>query len=163
MKRVKQQESQAQIYSMRLQECSDDIDKLFTRHQVHTSVTLQELKRQHIILCHRVLKVLTQVHVLRNAGYPIRQQEEILGAKLQQLMQELSKTTRVKLIELQAKANQLIHETPGFTVNDQRQLELIESALIQAQSGLQILSETVAKDTKQVKDITKVYKERLNK
>lgn len=58
---------------------------------------IEEYKRKHLSLGHRVLKVIVQQEIHRKMGYGILAEEEQLRIKLEAIQQELNAPTQFKV------------------------------------------------------------------
>ncbi|KAJ3416118.1 hypothetical protein HDV05_003087 [Chytridiales sp. JEL 0842] len=178
-KRIAQQESVSNIHKAKLEELSDQLDKIERKHYLETTVKLEEYKRRHVELAHRVLKIMKYVEVLRNKGYPIRAEEEALRGRLEAMDTQLKKPAhfRGRVQELQATLRLLkdsrrittlgdSREGNGvgmeYTFVDEQQMTLIGEALSTAQEGLKNLSAVIEEDQKDLSIIMKGYAENLN-
>ncbi|KAJ3127382.1 hypothetical protein HK101_005585, partial [Irineochytrium annulatum] len=84
-KRIAQQDEANRAHRAKLEEIDSKLDSLERKHQLETTVKLDEFRRRHTELARRVLFVMRRVHVLRNKGYPIRAEEEALRVRLEAL------------------------------------------------------------------------------
>jgi Nucleoporin complex subunit 54 len=78
------------------QEIGKYIGKLHQQHELTTTVKIEEFRRKHMELAHRVLQLMVKIEVLQARGYSILTDEETYRAKLDNLQQELNKPTQFK-------------------------------------------------------------------
>ncbi|KAI9355367.1 nucleoporin complex subunit 54-domain-containing protein [Zopfochytrium polystomum] len=167
-KRVNQQITTSQIHGTKLDELCAVLEKIEKKHYLETTSKLDEYKRRHVELSHRVLKIMKYVEILRNKGYSIRAEEEALRGRLEAMDQQLKKPAhfRGRTQELQAtlrtlresrKAGQntLSGGSPDSDVIDEEQLRLMREALMTAQEGLKNVSAVIDEDSR---DLGIVYK-----
>ncbi|XP_067948334.1 nucleoporin p54-like [Watersipora subatra] len=151
-RRIKHQEQQCMCHQDRLDVIEGEIKSL---QQIHaTSMSrIEDYKRKHLNLSHRVLKVIVQQEIHRKMGYGILAEEEQLRIKLEAIQQELNAPTQFKsrLSELLSQIrlqNQTLATTPaeGQGQLDKIYMAEIKAHLAQQQKGLQELIGIVKDD-----------------
>ena len=77
-------------YRQRMHEINSKLDELTTRHDLYTSVKVQEMKTRHSKLSQRTLSLAVKLpSTLRNRGFVLRPEEEVLKNKLEQLNKQI--------------------------------------------------------------------------
>jgi nuclear pore complex protein Nup54 len=83
--RVKSQENQIQMFRNELYMIQDKLNQIQSRHDLVTSVKLEDCRRRHIALARRSLSLAAKVQVLKNRGYALQPEEEQLKKRLEGL------------------------------------------------------------------------------
>lgn len=73
------------------------IGSLQRKHELDISLKIEQYKRRHLELCHKVLIVMKKVETLRNRGYSISSTEEQYRNKVENLLRELSQPNLYKV------------------------------------------------------------------
>ncbi|KAL1917796.1 uncharacterized protein VTP21DRAFT_3630 [Calcarisporiella thermophila] len=169
-KRIELQEKQTLVHQMKLKEIAEKLDKLRQKHHLDTSVKLEEQKRKHMDLAHRVLQLIKKVQILRNKGHSIRPDEEALRVRLENLQLQLRKPPqfRGRVNELWAQL-QMLKESRRLTNGvenvyggvDEEQLENMTKVLSELQTGLSDLMEKLEKDMRDEEIIRRGIEDRI--
>ncbi|ORY49622.1 hypothetical protein BCR33DRAFT_713943 [Rhizoclosmatium globosum] len=119
-KRISHQDQMSEMHKAKLTELAEMLNTIERKHYLETVVKLDEYKRRHVELTHRVLILMRTVEILRNKGYPIRSEEESLRARLEAMATQLKKPAhfRGRVQELEAALR---------LVKDSRRLETVGS------------------------------------
>lgn len=83
--RVKSQENQIQMFRNELYIIQDKLNQIQSRHDLTTSVKLEDCRRRHVALARRSLSLAAKVQVLKNRGYALQPEEEQLKKRLEGL------------------------------------------------------------------------------
>lgn len=83
--RVKSQEQQVNLFRHRLHEIQDKLAALQSRHDLMTSIKLEDCRRRHTALSRRALSLAAKVQVMKNRGYALQPEEEQLKKRLEAL------------------------------------------------------------------------------
>nr|KAG5707790.1 hypothetical protein BaRGS_015950 [Batillaria attramentaria] len=94
-RRLKHQEEETRLHQQRLDVIAGDLGKLQTQHS-QTLAKLDDYKRKHLELSHRLLKVIVKQEICRKLGYAVQAEEEMLKVKLEQLQVVLNHPTQFK-------------------------------------------------------------------
>ena len=84
------------ILSSLIQLIQNEIKTLQQTHAT-TLVTLEQHKRRHLDLSHRLLSVIVRQEVMRKKGFTMSESEEGLRNKLDSIQQELNAPTQFKV------------------------------------------------------------------
>ncbi|KAJ3114447.1 hypothetical protein HDU96_002067 [Phlyctochytrium bullatum] len=177
-KRMEQQEVAGQAHKAKLLDLMKQLEKVERKHYLETSIKLEEYKRRHLELSHRVLRIMKMVLVLRNKGYPIRAEEEALRSRLEAMDMQLKKPAhfRGRIQELQATLRMLKDskrlgiDSDGdigggavveYEISNEDQMRLVGEALKTAQEGLLKLTNVLEEDSGHLDIILKGYSETL--
>lgn len=150
--RVKVQENQVQIFRAELHAIQEKLNTIQTRHDLTTSVRLEDCRRRHMALARRALSLASKVQVLKNRGYALQPEEEALKKRLEGLaktVQDPAATGRMneiwaRMMVVQEKAK-VMEENLGKVeiVWDENQLQTAGRLLQSNFAGLQFLSKEV--------------------
>lgn len=88
-KRVKIQENQVNVFRHRLHEIQNKLTALQSRHDLVTSIKQEDCRRRHTALARRALSLAAKVQVLKNRGYALQTDEEVLKKRLEALAREV--------------------------------------------------------------------------
>ena len=88
--RVNQQKQQVNAYRTLLHQILDKLNTLQQKHDLATSIKLEDCRRRHTALARRALSLAAQVQVLKNRGYALQPEEEMLKKKLDGLWRQVS-------------------------------------------------------------------------
>ncbi|KAJ3329452.1 hypothetical protein HDU76_007887 [Blyttiomyces sp. JEL0837] len=174
-KRISQQDSCTMVHRSKLEDISEQLDSIERKHHLETATKVEEFKRRHAELAHRVLKIMSTVEVLRNKGYPIRAEEEALRGRLEAMDTQLKKPAhfRGRIQELQA-THRMLKESRKLLSGDARetseidsvmdyneqQMRLIGEALATAQDGLRNLKAILDEENRDLQIMEKGYGEK---
>lgn len=158
-KRVKIQENQVNVFRHRLHEIQSKLTALQSRHDLVTSIKQEDCRRRHVALARRALSLAAKVQVLKNRGYALQTDEELLKKRLEGLARQVGDPAvrgrvneiwaRMLVVSEQARK---MEESVGKVeiVWDQKQLETAGRLLSSNANGLEHL-------TKEVKEIEKSF------
>lgn len=88
-KRVKIQENQVNVFRHRLHEIQSKLTALQSRHDLVTSIKQEDCRRRHVALARRALSLAAKVQVLKNRGYALQTDEELLKKRLEGLARQV--------------------------------------------------------------------------
>lgn len=88
-KRVKIQENQVNVFRHRLHEIQSKLSALQSRHDLITSIKQEDCRRRHTALARRALSLAAKVQVLKNRGYALQTDEELLKKRLEGLARQV--------------------------------------------------------------------------
>ncbi|KAJ3041561.1 hypothetical protein HDV00_009037 [Rhizophlyctis rosea] len=169
-KRTEIQDRQCQAHANKLKELSTTLSTIRNKHYVETLRAIERAKFKHREIVQKTLQLYKQIQLLRQRGYSIRADEEMLRSRLEAMQRELQKPAafRGRLNEIRAVVNQLkdSQRLAGGTVDDlyavadERTLELIYEALGGQQEGLMRLTEIVQSDKGDVEMMARKYGEK---
>ncbi|XP_025084841.1 nucleoporin p54-like isoform X2 [Pomacea canaliculata] len=151
-RRLKHQQEETKLHQQRLDVMAGDLSELQTQHS-QTLAKLDDYKRKHLELGHRLLKVIVKQEICRKLGYAIQAEEETLKVQLEQLQVELNHPTQFKgrlnelmsQIRMQSQAG-LGWGEPAYQMDTHMQAE-IKQILKQQQEGLQHLIDIIKTDS----------------
>jgi nuclear pore complex protein Nup54 len=83
--RIKLQQRNLANFNARLHEINNSLTSMMQNHETSTSVRAMDARRKHLVLKQRCLALATKVQVLRNRGYAMGGDEEVLRTKLMAL------------------------------------------------------------------------------
>lgn len=83
--RVKAQEVQVRTFRAELHNIQEKLNAIQNRHDLNTSVKLEDCRRRHMALARRALSLAAKVQVLKNRGYALQPEEEMLKKRLEGL------------------------------------------------------------------------------
>ncbi|KAJ3080147.1 hypothetical protein HK102_003266 [Quaeritorhiza haematococci] len=169
-KRMEEQDKQNAVHKFKLEEARIQLEKIQRKHHLDTTVKLDEYKRRHAELSHRVLQLIKKVEVLRNKGYSIRADEETLKVRLEAMALQLKKPSqfRGRINELWAQLQQLKESRRlanaamagvEYEVADEESLRMIYQAMADMQAGLSHLTDIVKTDQKDTEILWRGYHE----
>ncbi|KAI9143074.1 nucleoporin complex subunit 54-domain-containing protein [Paraphysoderma sedebokerense] len=171
-KRMEQQEQQCQIHKAKLAEITSQIRTLQDKQTLSTSTQLLEYKRTHQALSHRVLKLMKNIQILRNHNLPIRPDEEMLKARLENMIIQMKKAgvSRARVQELwsllrmarESVESGRAEEDESWGVVDEAGLQQIFKVLSDQTTGLSHLSDIITQDQSTLGKIQKEAIEYLN-
>ncbi|KAN0089479.1 Nucleoporin complex subunit 54 domain containing protein [Hyaloscypha variabilis] len=81
-KRIELQQKNLSGFNARLHEINNSLSAMMQKHETETSVRTTDARRKHLVLKQRCLALATKVQVLRNRGYAMGGDEEVLRTKL---------------------------------------------------------------------------------
>lgn len=174
-KRVSRQEATVVVYRQRMHEINEKLNQLSSRHDLHTTVRIAQMRARHNKLVHRTLSLASKIQVLRNRGYVLRPDEEVLKKELELLNKQVDDPAvfgRIneiwaRLTVLRERAQSLSqqvneYESMGMGLDwnrDDEQLEKLAKVLKSQQVGISYLADVLQKDTAQVEDIINGFTE----
>ncbi|KAL6080008.1 Nuclear pore complex protein Nup98-Nup96 [Balamuthia mandrillaris] len=149
--RIQAQDKTAARHQEALQEVFAVLNEIQQKHELSTTVKVEEYKRRHMQLASRVLRIMKRLEVLRSMGYPILGDEEAFRGKLENLQRELNKPTQFKgrlneITSFVRMQDDFAQET--YEPLDEDSLGTIHEFLRQEQQGLSHLNEILKQDTK---------------
>lgn len=153
--RLKHQEQQTQAHQQRLDLIAEDLESL-QQKQVNMLAKLEEYKRKHIQLSHRLLQVVVKQEISRKMGYSIQAEEEQLRVQLEKIQLELNHPTQFKgrLNELMSQIRMQNHlagtrADVSYQMDPSLQQE-IKHLLKQQQEGLKHLVNIIKEDAQDI-------------
>jgi nuclear pore complex protein Nup54 len=169
-KRVALQQAQVNAYRARMHEISEKLKELSTRHDLHTTVKISEMRTRHAKIVHRTLSLAVKLQVLRNRGYVLRPDEEVLKQHLERLNREIDDPAvfgrinevwaRLRVLRSRADAAHAADGGISFDwTRDEDQLDKLVRVLKGQQTGINYLCDTLTSD---IETITAV-EEKLRK
>jgi len=159
--RIAAQEEMTGQQQQALDEIGKYISKLQQQHELTTTVKIEEFRRKHMELAHRVLQLMVKIEVLQARGYSILTDEETYRAKLENLQQELNKPTQFKsqvreLTSLVRMQEDTAVET--YEPLDEQSMRGIYKFLSSQQEALARLSQVLKEDAHDLEIITNALK-----
>ncbi|KAG0125140.1 nucleoporin complex subunit 54-domain-containing protein [Tuber indicum] len=157
--RVKSQEQQVNLFRHRLHEIQDKLAALQSRHDLMTSIRLEDCRRRHTALSRRALSLAAKVQVMKNRGYALQPEEEQLKKRLEALSRAVwDPAVRGRVNEIWARMMvvseqaRMMEATVGKVeiVWDEKQLQTAGKLLQTNAAGLEHLN-------KEVRDIEKTF------
>lgn len=88
--RMQAQTMQIATYRTVLHHIDAALKSIQQRHELVNSLKLEHCRRRHIELARRALSLAAKVQVLKNRGYALQPEEEVLKKRLEQLHKEVS-------------------------------------------------------------------------
>lgn len=83
--RIKTQQRNLAEFNNRLHEINGSLDYMLSKHDLENSIRIMDAKRKHIVLKTRSMVLARKVQVLRNRGYALSGEEEVVKQKLEAL------------------------------------------------------------------------------
>jgi len=83
--RVQTQQGQANQFRASLRTIQEKLNAIQNQHEMTTSIKLEDCRRRHMALARRALSLAAKVQVLKNRGYALQPEEEILKKRLEGL------------------------------------------------------------------------------
>ncbi|XP_033743990.1 nuclear pore complex protein Nup54-like isoform X2 [Pecten maximus] len=149
--RMKHQEQQTKLHHQRMDMIATDLTQL-QQKQVSMLAKLDEYKRKHLELGHRLLQVVVKQEIFRKMGYAIQAEEEQLRVQLEKSQAELNHPTQFKgrLNELMSQIRMQNHLAStrtdiSYQIDPTLQDE-IKQLLKQQQEGLRHLIQIIKQD-----------------
>lgn len=149
--RMKHQEQQTKLHHQRMDMIATDLTQL-QQKQVSMLAKLDEYKRKHLELGHRLLQVVVKQEISRKMGYAIQAEEEQLRVQLEKSQAELNHPTQFKgrLNELMSQIRMQNHLAAtrtdvSYQIDPTLQDE-IKQLLKQQQEGLRHLIQIIKED-----------------
>lgn len=87
--RVRAQDEQIAKYRIVLHSIHDTLNKIQQRHELINSLKLDHCRRRHVELARRALSLAAKVQVLKNRGYALQPDEEVLKKRLETLSKDV--------------------------------------------------------------------------
>ncbi|CAN6674301.1 hypothetical protein TRVA0_051S00672 [Trichomonascus vanleenenianus] len=180
-KRVALQENTVLSYRARMHEINSKLDELTTRHDLHTTVKIVEMKARHSNLVHKTLSLAAKIQVLKNRGFVLKPEEEVLKQQLEQLNKQIDdpavfgriNEVWARMTVLREKARALKEQMEayrrtngggsGSTIDwerDDEQLEKLAKVLKAQQTGIAYLAKILSSDTEEVEKLLKALEEK---
>lgn len=154
--RVKSQQNQVYAFRTTLHAIQAKLTTLSQKHDLATSIKLDDCRRRHLSLARRALALAAQVQVLKNRGYALQPEEEQLKKKLDALSKSVFNPSivgrvneiwaRMMVVRERARMMEGELETKGSLEWDEKLLKATGELLGQNAKGLEFL-------TKEVKEI----------
>ncbi|KAJ8297550.1 hypothetical protein KUTeg_024081 [Tegillarca granosa] len=141
--RTKHQEQQTKAHQQRLDMIAHELTQLQHKHS-NMLAKLEEYKRKHIELAHKLLQVITKQEICRKMGFAIQVEEEQLRVHLEKIQAELNHPTQFKN-HLGATRNDFNYQMDPSLQQEIRQL------LNEQQEGLKHLISIVKEDSQDIK------------
>lgn len=179
-KRVARQEATVLVYRQRMHEINDKLNQLSSRHDLHTLVKTAQMQARHQRLIQRTLALAARLQVLRQRGFVLKPDEEVLKRELERLNQQVDDPAvfgrineiwaRLTVLRERAQAlNQRVDEhdqlssvvaaasksslgSSSLDWNDE-QLEKLAKVLKAQQVGIAYLADVLQTDTAKVESI----------
>ena len=79
-----------QAFRATLHAIQEKLNQIQTRHDLTTSLKLEDCRRRHMALARRALSLAAKVQVLKNRGYALQPEEEVLKKRLEDLNKKVS-------------------------------------------------------------------------
>ncbi|XP_049850622.1 uncharacterized protein LOC126323280 [Schistocerca gregaria] len=147
--RIEAQDKETEAQLERLAEVESFVASVVQKHSLDTAVRLDELKRESMLLGHRLLTVSTKIEVLKAHGLAIQPDEDLWRQKLHNHYLELQKPNkfhgrlnelalRVRMRQAQEGRTSLQMGTPAESLSTS-ELNQISAFLAQQQVGLEHL------------------------
>lgn len=131
--RVKQQQNQVYAYRNVLHTILQKLDTLQQKHDLATSIKLEDCRRRHIALARRALSLAAQVQVIKNRGYALHPEEEEMKKKLESLSKKVNdpqingKVNEIwaRMTMVRERARQMSDDVSGPVIEwDEKQLKI---------------------------------------
>eukprot|EP01114_Cavostelium_apophysatum_P021225 TRINITY_DN7343_c0_g1_i1.p1 TRINITY_DN7343_c0_g1~~TRINITY_DN7343_c0_g1_i1.p1 ORF type:complete len:429 (-),score=85.00 TRINITY_DN7343_c0_g1_i1:23-1309(-) len=150
--RIQSQEEEKERQMKQLNEVQSVLAALQRKQELDNLPGIDDCKRKHVILNHRILKLMKKIEVLRYKSFSLTQEEENFKNRLVTIQRALSNPSsyRSKLNELTALVNrqeERLLSAPNFAVNiPEEQLEKISEHLQSETKALGVLEDMTKKD-----------------
>ncbi|CAE1242890.1 NUP54 [Acanthosepion pharaonis] len=150
--RLKQQEQQTKCHQSRIDLIAQELNELQNKHR-NTIARVEEAKRKHLNLGHRLLKVIAKQEVYRKLGVAMQDTEEQFRAQLEALQSELNHPTQFKgrLNELLSQIRMQNHMTASRADTNYQMEPLMEEEirelLKQQQTGIHHIIQLMKDDS----------------
>lgn len=150
--RLKQQEQQTKCHQSRIDLIAQELNELQNKHR-NTIARVEEAKRKHLNLGHRLLKVIAKQEVYRKLGVAMQDTEEQFRAQLEALQSELNHPTQFKgrLNELLSQIRMQNHMTASRADTNYQMEPLMEEEirelLKQQQTGIHHIIQLMKEDS----------------
>ncbi|CAG8810076.1 20283_t:CDS:2, partial [Gigaspora rosea] len=156
-KRLAVQEEITAKANVKFKEYGAKLEDMKRKHNLETLVRIEDRKRKHIELTQRVIKLMRRIQVLRLSGTLIRSDEEVLKGRLEDIKQQLQRSSRkLETLKTQYNVTKLhwgVRESPvthKFNAVNDNQLDNIIKVLDTEQTGIVHDIETLKKDSKDI-------------
>lgn len=171
-KRLKRQDKQALAHTAAIEKIEKNLASLQKDHDLGTLPKIDQYKRRHAELTHRVVHVMRMLEYLRSQRVPgvveYSIEEENLRAKFEAIQRELDRPTQFssKLNELHS-ALELIKESKQvgteerFAVADESSFQRLGLILEEQQEGLAVLTEITKNDKADLNTMVKGYQQAI--
>lgn len=167
-KRTKQQEQQVGVYRVRMHEVNNKLDELTNKHDLVTTVKIAEMRARHQRLVNRTVALAAVTQVLRNRGYVLKPEEEVLRKNLVQLNDKVTDPAvfgrineiwaRMSVLREQARhaTDSQSKKAPDGTIltweRDEETLEQLAKILKDQQTGIAFLAKVLKEDMAEVEN-----------
>lgn len=167
-KRTKQQEQQVGVYRVRMHEVNNKLDELTNKHDLVTTVKIAEMRARHQRLVNRTVALAAVTQVLRNRGYVLKPEEEVLRKNLVQLNDKVMDPAvfgrineiwaRMSVLREQARhaTDSQSKKAPDGTIltweRDEETLEQLAKILKDQQTGIAFLAKVLKEDMAEVEN-----------
>ncbi|KAJ3320032.1 hypothetical protein HDV06_005766 [Boothiomyces sp. JEL0866] len=160
-KRSEIQNDQLATHKEKLAEIQEKIFKLEQTRTISTIIKIEEYKRKHRQLVHKVFQLLKSVQLLRNKGYILRPEEEALITRLISMDRDLAKPSvfRGRINEIWAQVQQFKDVEPVSVSIDSQSIKPLYSALEGMGKGLMELTSVCREDDSTLLQIERAYME----
>ncbi|KAJ3257728.1 Nuclear pore complex protein Nup54 [Boothiomyces macroporosus] len=160
-KRSEIQNEQLATHKEKLAEIQEKIVKLEQTRTISTIIKIEEYKRKHRQLVHKVFQLLKSVQLLRNKGYILRPEEEALITRLISMDRDLAKPSvfRGRINEIWAQVQQFKDVEPVSVSIDPQSIKPLYSALEGMGKGLMELTNVCREDDSTLSQIERAYME----
>ncbi|KAJ3315820.1 hypothetical protein HDV04_000027 [Boothiomyces sp. JEL0838] len=160
-KRSEIQNEQLATHKEKLAEIQEKIVKLEQTRTISTIIKIEEYKRKHRQLVHKVFQLLKSVQLLRNKGYILRPEEEALITRLISMDRDLAKPSvfRGRINEIWAQVQQFKDVEPVSVSIDPQSIKPLYSALEGMGKGLMELTSVCREDDSTLSQIERAYME----
>lgn len=161
-KRTKLQEQQVTAYRVRMHEVNSKLDELTNKHDLVTTVKIAEMRARHQRLVNRTVALAAVTQVLRNRGYVLKPEEEVLRKNLEELYARVTDPAvfgrineiwaRMSVLREQARhaTDALTKKAPDGTIltweRDEETLEQLAKILKAQQTGIAFLAKVLKED-----------------
>jgi len=167
IKRVQARDKATDVYQSTLQELHSQILDMQQAHELTTKVQIAELRQTHSKQAHQLLRVMTQVELLKSRDNPLLSPEIEFRGQLESLKQELAKPTQFQgrvtelasIVRIQDE-RPVDHQSVEMDPDNQKQVfEFLQSQ----KQGLQFLTTVLQKDMRDIAVVIQGLEEMQNK
>ncbi|KAF8426613.1 nucleoporin complex subunit 54-domain-containing protein [Tirmania nivea] len=161
--RVKSQQNQVYAFRTTLHAIQEKLSTLSQKHDLATSIKLDDCRRRHISLARRALALAAQVQVLKNRGYALQPEEEQLKKKLDALGKSVFDPSivgrvneiwaRMMVVRERARMMEGELEMKGGGEWDEKLLKTTGELLGQNAKGLEFLAKEVKEIEKELGEV----------
>eukprot|EP01119_Soliformovum_irregulare_P024403 TRINITY_DN8743_c0_g1_i1.p1 TRINITY_DN8743_c0_g1~~TRINITY_DN8743_c0_g1_i1.p1 ORF type:complete len:355 (-),score=99.77 TRINITY_DN8743_c0_g1_i1:50-1114(-) len=151
--RIESQQNVTQQQQQLLEEIQQFLTNSQRKHDLDFTIRIDESRRRHAQLSHRMMQLMKKLEVLCSRGYPIVGEEDIFRSKLEMLANQLAQPNHFKsrLTELQASIK-MQEDRPAdrFDMLEQDALESLQIYLAEQTEGLSHLATILQKDMRDI-------------
>ncbi|KAJ3270205.1 hypothetical protein HDV01_000484 [Terramyces sp. JEL0728] len=160
-KRSEIQNEQLATHKEKLAEIQEKLVKLDQNRTISTVIKIEEYKRKHRQLVHKVFQLLKSVQLLRNKGYILRPEEEALITRLLSMDRDLAKPSvfRGRINEIWAQVQQFKDIEPVSVSIDPQSIKPLYAALEGMGKGLTEVTSVCKEDDTTLSQIERAYME----